>query len=60
MTEPRSLEEAVGMIIKDAPPEGINAVEIVREMRWRWPSRFLYIDVPDICDVLDSGAWVKR
>jgi len=57
---PTSLEDAVGMIIADAPPEGINAIQIGNEMRRRWPDYFPYVDVPDICKVLDSGAWVRR
>lgn len=49
---PESWVDAVRKVLRDAPPEGINAVDIRRAMNDRWPGAFPGVDVLDIVDQL--------
>lgn len=56
---PASLPDAIQKVLRDAPPEGMSAVEIGRAMNERWPGAFPYVDVLDIADQLPVLA-VRR
>lgn len=50
---------AVAKVLRDAPPEGVSAVDIGRQMNERWPGAFPYVTALDIADQLPHIG-VKR
>lgn len=60
---PKSWTEAIRVVLRDAPPEGMNAIQIREAMSVRWPGKFRYVTVLDIADELPLmgaerlGSW---
>ena len=51
---PSSLRDACMMIVNQGPPGGMTPVEILTDIRLRWPGYWPYITVIDIADVRDE------
>lgn len=56
---PESWLDAIAKVLRDAPPEGMSAVDIRREMENRWPGAFPGVNVLDVADQLPIMA-VRR
>lgn len=59
---PETWIDAIRKVLREAPPEGVSAADIRREMTKRWPESFPYVTTLDIADELPiiatrRGSW---